>query len=819
MRKLFTLLTAAGFNLLALSVNAQENFSGKVAGSVTGNQLAIESATINLLNAADSSIAKIALSDKTGQFEIAKLADGKYLVKIQSVGYELYYSNPFELSNSNNSYDLGKVALTGNSKLKDVVVTSKKAFIEQKLDKTIVNVDAAPTNAGLTALEILEKSPGVSVDKDGNVSLKGKQGVLVLVDGKPTYLSGTDLATMLKNMPGSNLDQIEIMTNPPAKYDAAGNSGIINLKTKKSKIQGFNGSITLGGGMGINPKANESVNLNYRTGKVNFFGNYCYSYNKGFQELELTRKFRDSGTDNINSVFKQYSDMHPNFQNHTYKFGADYYASAKTTLGIVVNGYSNPGSFKSNNTTNIYDAGNMLQSQTLSTSASTDKWNNIGTNFNLRHSFDSTGKEISLDADYIHYTSNSDQLFNNYFFNETGGKLSEDESLRGDLPGNIDIYSIKSDYTLPLKKNAKFEAGFKSSYVETDNNAIYDNFINGEWINDAGRSNHFLYKENINAGYINFSKELSKKWSIQSGLRAENTNAKGNQLTTGETFTRNYTQLFPTAYVGYTANDKNTFSLNYGRRIQRPDYGDLNPFYYFLDKYTYQVGNPYLKPQFSHNIELSHSYKGFLNTTLSYTAVNDVIQQVLEQVDSTFTTFVKQSNIASQRTIGLSVSAGFPVTKWWSTNIYSQANYNKFEGYINNGMISVEGPSFMANISNQFKLKGGWNLELSGFVQSKSVEGTIVALPMGKIDFAVAKTILKNKGTIKLNFRDFLDIQQFNGYSKYQNIDVTIKNQWDNRVVNLSFTYRFNKGKAAPQPQGNRGGADDEQNRVKGGRG
>jgi hypothetical protein len=310
------------------------------------------------------------------------------------------------------------------------------------------------------------------------------------------------------------------------------------------------------------------------------------------------------------------------------------------------------------------------------------------------------------------------------------------------------------------------------------------------------------------------SKDLNKKWSTQLGLRLENTVSDGNQLTTGQTFKRSYTQLFPTAFIGYKLNDKNNFSLNYGRRIQRPDYGDLNPFYYFLDKYTYKVGNPYLNPQFSHNIELNHSFKGWLNTSLSYTTITDVIQEVLEQVDSTHTSFVKQSNIAKQNTFGLSMNANFPVTKWWRANIYAQGNYNQYKGFVNNGYINVEGPSFMTNISNQFQLKKGWNFELSGFYRSETVEGTIVMKPMGVVNFAVAKNMLKNKGSLKINFRDFLDIQQFNGYSRYQNIDVHIHNEWDNRVVNVSFTYRFAKGKVENNQRHN-SSAEEEQNRVK----
>lgn len=818
MKKKMYLLTLMSLIALILTSYATEIEIANVSGQVFSSNKSIEGATVKLLTAKDSSAIKTTVTDNSGSFHFQEQKEGKYLVAVQFVGFETYYSEVFELNEETFFYQLRPIKLeTASQQLNAVTVTSKKPFIEQKLDKTVVNVDASPTNTGLTVLEVLEKSPGVTVDKDGNVSLKGKQGVLILVDGKPTYLSGTDLANMLKNMASSNIDQLEIMTNPPAKYDAAGNSGIINIKTKKSKVKGFNGSVTAGAGMGQEPKANESFNLNYRTGKVNVFGNYSYNWNKGVQNLDLNRNFRNMQTGDIESIFSQNTDMQSNYQRHNFKAGLDYYISQKTTLGFALTGYSNPGKFESVNTTNIYNASNDLQTVTESTSSSNEKWKNIGGNLNFRHSFDTTGTELSGDFDYVRYTSDLNQLFNNYFYNPLGGKIQPDETLRGTLPGNIDIYSGKVDFSKTLKHDIKFEAGLKSSYVKTDNNALYENYTEGGWTTDTGRSNHFIYKENINAAYVNLNKQLSKKWSAQAGLRLENTNSEGNQLTTGETFKRNYTQLFPTAFVGYTLNDKNQFSLSYGRRIERPDYSDLNPFYYFLDKYTYQVGNPYLSPQFSHNIEVSHSFKGILNTTLGYSNINNIIQQVLEQVDSTHTTFVKQSNIAKQQSITLSVNANVPVTKWWRTNVYTQFMYNEYKGYVNNGEINVSGPGFMTNITNQFTIKNGWSLELSGFYRGKMVEGTMVSKPMGVVNFAVAKNIMKNKGSIKVNFRDFLDIQEFNGYSKYQNIDVTIRNQWDNRVVNVSFTYRFSKGKAATQSR-HSNAAEDELNRVKGAR-
>ena len=799
----FSFLFMCGISLNSFA----QKTNGTIRGVVTSNKNIQELVSISLLSATDTAVLKLVVTDKTGQFELKDIQFGKYRVTVTAVGFEKTTTPAFEISTTQPNYLIENIELKAAPKsLQNVLVSSKKQMIEQTLDKTIINVDASPTNAGLTALEVLEKSPGISVDKDGNISLKGKQGVMVMMDGKPTYLSAADLTNLLKNMPASQLEQIEIMSNPPAKYDAAGNSGIINIKTKRSKTQGFNGSLNLGAGHGFNPKTNNSLALNYRTGKFNFFTNYSHNWNKGRQHLDLKRVFPDT-------LFDQISRMEPNYQNHNYKIGADFFASKKTTLGVVLTGFENPGSMTNNNTTYKRDKSGNLLSRTETISKNTDHWTNKSLNLNMRHVIDSTGKEISADVDYLRYTSNNQQNFSSYFFDKTGSKSQTDEFLSGKLPSDIKIYSAKVDYSHPLKGKAKFEAGVKSSYVETDNDAQYATLVNDSWSIDRGRSNHFKYKENINAAYVNTSKEFNKKWSGQLGLRLENTNAKGNQVTTGEVFNRNYTQLFPTAYLGYKQNDKNQFALSYGRRIGRPNYQDMNPFYYFLDKYTYQVGNPYLRPQFSHNIELSHSWNSILNSSIGYSKTNDIMQEVLEQIDSISTSFVKRSNLAKQNSLSLSVSANIPVTKWWRANIYTNVFRNQFKGVVNNGPIDVSGTTGMANFSNSFTFKRGWGAEISGFYRTKAIEGTLVANDMGGVNIAFSKQVLKKKGNLRLNITDILYTQQFSGYSKYQNIDVTIKNSRDSRVANLSFTYRF--GKQQNTPQRKKGGAGDEQERVK----
>ena len=816
MKKMTKLLAAVGLILVSVSGFAQGK-NGKVTGNVGNGTKALEAATVSVLKAKDSSLVKMALTDKTGHFEVDNLAEGKYLIAVSSVAFLKAFSNAFEINSKNSPVVIPAIQLTEAGKeLKGVTVTVKKLFVEQNPDRTIVNVDAVASNTGLTVLEVLEKSPGIMVDKDGNISLKGKQGVMILIDGKPSYLGGQDLINLLKSMPSSQLEQLEIMTNPPAKYDAAGNSGIINLKTKKTRARGYNGSVTIGAGQGVYPKTNNSVNMNYRSGKWNIFGNYGYSFNKGFQDITLIRNFREKNTLNLLSVFEQKSYQLRENTFQSYKAGADFYLDKKTTLGVVLNGFTNPGTENNENNTYIFNNGGILETRNAGLNNITRKMNNAAANFNLRHEFDSTGTELTADVDYVGYTTTNNQMFKNYFYDKNEQKKQPDELLKSSLPQDIRIYSAKTDFTTRLNKTTKFEAGLKTSFVNTDNDALYQNWTNNNWLTDLGRTNHFIYKENINAAYINASKEFSKKWSAQLGLRLENTISKGNQVTDGTTFERNYTQLFPTAYIGFNANEKNQFVLNYGRRIQRPDYEDLNPFYNFLDKYTYEVGNPYLRPQFTHGAELTHTYRGVLTTTLNYSSTKDIITEVLEQIDSTNTTFVKKSNVASQKNIGLSINAGVPVTKWWRTNIYTNIFNNEYSGIINGSSITVNGTTWMINMSNQFTFKNGWGADVSGNFITGAIHGVLASKPMGVVHFGVSRQVFKKMGTLKVGIRDPFYLQQFYGYSKYQNIDVDFGSARDSRVLNFSFTYRFGKP-IKDLKQRKTGGAGDEQNRVKGG--
>lgn len=817
MKKLITILTVTGVMAFSFDSKAQTALTGKVNGIVTALQKPVESASTGLLRGKDSGLVKLVVTDSLGQFEFDKIKEGSYLVTVQLAGYAKFYSAPFTISNEQKEFTVKNINLAENSKmLGAVTVVSQKPMIEQKIDRTILNVEASVTNTGGNALDVLEKSPGVSVDKDGNISLKGKQGVQVFIDGRPTYLSGSDLANMLRNMQSTQLDQVEIMTNPPAKYDAAGNSGIINIKTKKNKQVGYNGSVTAGYGQGVYPKVNGSANMNYRNGKINLFGNISYAYRERFQKLNIQRKFIDPVSKDIKSNFDQVNNLRNNDEPLSGKFGFDYFTSKKTTLGLVINGSKSNREFSSESSINIADPGMIVLNQTRAMAINKDTWKNFSTNANLRHQIDTTGSELTADLDYIKYTSGNIQSLTNAYFTANGTPLpgSLPDTLYGKLPQDISIYSVKIDYVKPLKKGAKFEAGFKWSRVSTNNNAVYDSLINNKLVPDYGRTNQFMYKENINAAYVNYSRPINQKLSGQVGLRVEQTHSKGNQVTTADNFIKDYVQIFPTLYVQYQANTKNTYVLNYGKRIRRPDYESMNPFVHFLDKYTYQQGNPNLQPQFSHNIEFTHTYNGFLTTTINYTKTTDIIQQVLEQNTAKNESYVREANIASQSQYGISVNAAFPVNKWWTGNIYMNVYNNEFSGIVNGDQVTISATTGMFNVMEQFRFNKGWGAELSGFGRTEGVDGVFRIKGFGMMNIGVSKQMMKNKGSLRLSIRDLLWSQKIKGESRYSNVDARFQQYGDSRVVNISFTYRFSKGKPG-NTQRKRGGAGEEAGRIK----
>lgn len=819
--KLFMLtIILAAFNLCTYGQQPTARVTGAVGGA---DKQALQAASITLLRAQDSAVVKMSVTDKAGKFEIELVADGKYLLLVTAVGHAKQYTPVFEVAGT--TVEVAPITLAAQSKeMKAVTVTASRPMIEQKIDRTVVNVEASVTNVGANALEVLEKAPGVQVDKDGNISLKGKQGVIVMMDGRPSYLSGAELANLLKGMQASQLDQIEIMTNPPAKYDAAGNSGIINIKTKKNKIKGFNGNATVGLGQGIYFKNNESISLNYRDGKVNLFSSYSFGYNENFQQLDIFRRYKNDDK-TTNAIFEQKSLIKRLSRNNNLKLGMDYYLTNKTTLGVVLSGAYNPTVNDGDNTSYLKNPAGEVDSIVTARSYIRELWKNASVNLNMRHQFDSTGRELTADVDYIRYDATNEQRFINSTYSPNWVKRY-DELLNGDLPLSINIYSVKLDYTHPLKNNAKLEFGVKSSYVNTDNKANYFEYIGSQWQPDIEKTNFFDYKENINAAYVSLNKQLNKKWGLQAGLRFEHTNLQGDQTDINvnkpdSTFKRSYNGLFPTVYLSYNASENNQFGLSFGRRIDRPSYEDLNPFMFFIDKFTYGAGNPFMKPQYANNIELSHIFKGMLTTTLNYSITKDLFNEVFTQEklpngEHGYATIVRQGNIGRRENAGIAVSFQAPVAKWYTVMLFTNYNYTKYSGNLEGQDFRIEAGNLMMNLNNQFRFNKGWSAELSGWYRTKGPEGQILLDAFGQMSAGVSKQVLKGKGTLKLSVRDIFYTQIPQGDINFENTEAQFKNSRDSRVANLTFTYRFGKPLKNANGQRKKGGAGEELNRVKG---
>ncbi len=804
------------FLLFLINIAIAQTGNGKISGTLfDDSKKPLDGATVALLNANDSTTVTSQLAERDGSFVFKNLKNGAYLLKATYIGFKNYTSGQL-LVGQQKSVILPAIILTSARKtLNQVVVTGQKAYVQQKIDRTVVNVGALISNTGANALEVLEKTPGVQVDADGNITFKGKSGVMVMIDDKPTYLSAANLVTYLRSLPSSALDQIELMDNPPAKYDAAGNAGVINIKTKKNTVRGFNAIVSADYAQGFYGRNDESINLNYRVDKVNIFANIAHNEEHTFRQLDIDRHYFDA-SGNPTSSLNDISYFRPTNNNTNIKAGLDFFASPKTTWGVVFTGTFSPEHDSSPVYSILSGAHGEMDSTINTLNTSKGKFESKGINLNYTHKFDSTGKTLTFDIDYIHDVSNSNQTFvNNTYLPD--GTLTTSQVLSDNLPSYIDIYSAKADYSHPLKGKAKFEAGVKSSYVNTDNAANYFNVNNGISTINYNNTNRFLYKENINAAYVNFNKNF-KRFSLQTGLRVENTNGNGHQLGNAQkpdsSFVNHYTNLFPTAYLSYNLDTAghNMLVLSYGRRIGRPNYGSLNPFTFFVDKFTYFSGNPFLKPQFTDNYKMAYSYKSFITVAFAYNRTTDVQNETIHQSGDVFISTT--GNIGQQKTIDLSASSNFSPAKWWTVSLYAEEYKNTYQGVFYTGYLNQSKFTFSANGNNQFTISKTWSAELSGFFNTGGAYGQFVSIPTGMLNAAIQKKILNNKGTIKLNGRDILRTFSPSGIiTNIANATASYHNFVDTRAFTLAFTYNFGKLTNVPQKR-DIGGADSEQGRA-----
>lgn len=775
-----------------------QNERGKITATIVNEQQqALENVTVELLRAKDSLLVKAAITDATGNAEFENIPFNSYLLRINMVNYTKHWSSLFTLSADNPSVKVPSIALQPKSPsaMKEVTVTAQKPFIQKLTDRIVVNVDNSLVNAGSSAFEVLERAPGVLIDPNDNISLRGRQGVVIMIDGKITPMSGADLVNYLRGLPSSSIDRIDIITNPSARYDAAGNSGIIDIRMKKDQRLGANGTFTAGYGQGVYPKANAGTTFNYRNKKVNLFGSYNYAFRKGLNHLFLKREFFKNG--NYDGAYDQDNFMTFPFNNHTTRFGADFFPSKKTIWGFVVNGTFSDFNRTNNNQSLVLDQAKQPQSKFITNTKEDQKFNNVVANINFKHTFDSTGKEITADADYGVYNSGSLSNFITGFYALDGTIIKPTYKLSGDQDGKITIATVKADYSHPLKNQAKLETGFKTSFVKTDNDVLFYDKSGSIPVYDSSKSNRFNYKEDNYALYVNFTKEF-KKWSLMAGLRAEQTVIEGLQEVNNIGFDSSYLQLFPSLFVNYKVGKEQMIGASISRRIDRPNYSQLNPFRFFLDPSTYSSGNPNLRPQLTWSYELSYTVKQF-NFTLGYSHTKQNFTVVIRPSENEDKVTIQiPVNLATYDYYGLTVAAPFRFTSWWNSINNLNIFYGHYSGNLANTNLDNGTPAINVSTNNSFVMgKKGWSSEINASVNSGGRYGFMVMDPQWQLSFGVQKTILKKKGTLRFNITDIFwtnlpsAVVEFNNYIEHW------RAERETRVANLTFTYRFGKNTVA----------------------
>ena len=796
----FLLLNTFGF--------AQSSGNGIVGVVKSQENQPLSFANIILHNLKDTGIAKVEVTDEAGAFKIFPVVPGDYFLEITYVGSKPYRSKDFSFTG--NTMDMGTITLESLSKeLEEIVVTAKRPMLEVKPDKTVFNIEGSINASGGNAMELLKKSPGVVVDNDDNIMLLGKSGVKIYIDGKKSPFSASDLANMLKNIPSEQIDAIEIITNPSARYEAEGNAGIINIRLKKNENTGTNGSVRAGFSYGKFAKYNSSLTLNHRNTKLNVFGSLSGNIGKWHNSTNFYREINGI-------VFDQKNVMISDGKGGFLKAGVDFFLNDNNTIGLLFNGSYNPDEWNSDGRTRISNlttndiTGHLIATNDIESSR-------INNNYNFNYQFKNK-KSTTLNIDFDYGTfRNTDKSFQpNRYYNPDMTVLEKENISSSETPTEIDIYTAKLDFVKSVF-GGKIETGIKLAKVITDNTFDFYHVTNNVRELDSTRSNRFVYNEYVNAGYLSFSRPINKTISVSAGLRVEQTNSKG-ELTSffqnEKPVERTYIDWFPTAGISWQVNQKNNLRLNYGKRINRPNYQELNPFEAQIDELTYQKGNPFLQPQYSHNIKLGYTYNYFLNIALNYTHIDDYVARLIDTTNQT-ASFITWKNLASQKVYSFSVSAPVTITGWWSTftNIsgYQQRNRADFGG---DRKINLE--VFGGTIYNQntFTLPKDISIELSGFYASPSVwGGTFKTTAMWAMDIGIQKKIFNKKGNIKIALSDIFNSQRWGGTSNYNGQVMTASGQWESQRIKVNFSYNFGNNKIKSRKR--KTGLEEEESRIK----
>ncbi len=811
MRFLFGCLLCFFLVCFCSNLFAQTNppsVSGKVLNE---HAQPVEAATIILLNQKDSTVAASSITGKNGSFQLANLQSGNYLLLVRALGFIKTYTRTYTLSVGKKLIVDDVILRTDTRQLKEVQVVNSKPEIEIRPGKIILNIQNNILADGNSVIDILKQSPGVRVGMTNTISVVGTQSALIMVDGKPTNLSGDDLADFLRSIQSSTIDRIELITSGSAKYDAAG-AGIVNIILKKGKNIGFNGSANATAGYGAYYKSNAGLSFNDRTDKFNVFGNYTLRNDENFISKKQNRNvdYNDTET-NFNTDY--YAKRKVN--NNTFNAGADYFISANHTIGFLIKGNFLNNTIKKNIDLKVYNQ-SVLDSTVAANSVINRNVNQINYNLNYNGKISKAGGTLSADLDYNTFVRSSNEYITNKFYNSSGNTFRPDSLLRNLSPSNIRVWTSKVDFIDPLSKSSTLQAGAKYSNVRSDNDLIFGPLVNGEYKNDPSFTNHFIYNENVNAAYLNFENK-GEKFEWTAGLRAEQTVTEGNSVTSHQVIKNNYLDLFPNALLVYKLNAKHNFSASYNRGISRPSYSSVNPFKIFIDLYDYDdAGNPNLRPQYNTNIELSYNYNDAITTTLYSNILNNAYEFPLYQQNDTTKLFnTAKVNLGKVYNYGVRFYAPVVFTAWWKADLNVTASYLRYVVYPVYAIFNKGTQDIMLSLDQHFTISKTVKADLSGSYESPLLNGLDQLKSYYYINAGISMQLWNNNGNIKINAGDIFNTNSFRDRVNYANVSFSQVGKEESQIVRFTFTYKFGKStvKAAKV---HRTGNEEEQKRAAG---
>jgi hypothetical protein len=795
---------------LMSSLLSAQQAGGTVSGKITdADQKPLEFVNVLLLDAKDSLLKKGALSSADGSYLLEGVLPGNYLLSFSFVGYQKKWSPAFEVK-AGAAHPMTAVTLSTSTELKQVTIEAIQPLFTQKPGMLVMNLENSAVKMSGTVYEALTKAPGVMIDPDGIISMKGKSGVQIYLDGKPTYLSSDQLKDYLMTLPASDIVRIEMMSTPPAKYNAEGSAGIINIVTRKKQQSGFAGAVSGGLGRGNTTRTEGGISLSYGSDKLAAFARYDYS-NPFRQETKAVGRTVMNGPHT--TIFDQQVDLGFRPVAQSVKTGLDWFATKKLTLGLRLDGsYTERNTLLDSRTviTKI-DSGSGSILHQINKTAGTFKNGSI--NAFLNQKLDTLGSELNLSADLLHYQNRTVENYDLYFLSMAGTDISPPEHQRSFPNSDISIYVAQLDYTKAFPKIFKMEAGLKSSFVRSDNDLLFQNLdANSLWQKDQGRTNSFTYSENINAAYLSGTADLGKL-QVQAGLRAEQTVSDGISPSTGQTHANNYIQLFPTVFLSKTITENHSLQASLFRRINRPAYDELNPFIFYVDQYLRRVGNPFLQPEISNGADLTYTYKSNIYASLGASRTFFGIAHVTHLVDSTGVTSQSSVNMNTIDNGYLSLTwAGSPV-KWWTNTVNMTLNYNHYFANLYGQILDKGNLVYNFNLTESFLLKKGFKLEVSGWYQSPMIYSIFLIQPSADLSLGLSKAFFGDKLKCSLSVSDLFLTRTQHVLVNFQDQQLTNTYNFDSRYVYLRMRYTF--GGAGSGKRGTfKNVADDLQKRV-----